>query len=100
MAIAVNMVAKSIALSLSARVCLTFLLLQATSYKLQATSYKLQATSYKLQATSNARSRILDADYAQEVSLMTKQQILQQASSSMLVLANQGPQAMLMLLQR
>lgn len=51
-------------------------------------------------AISNARSRILDADYAQEVSLMTKQQILQQASSSMLVQANQGPQAMLMLLQR
>ncbi|MDE8756444.1 flagellin [Pectobacterium polaris] len=49
---------------------------------------------------STARSRILDADYAQEISLMTKQQILQQASSSMLVQANQAPQVMLMLLQR
>ncbi|MEI7196917.1 flagellin [Pectobacterium versatile] len=49
---------------------------------------------------STARSRILDAGYAQEISLMTKQQILQQASSSMLVQANQAPQVMLMLLQR
>lgn len=51
-------------------------------------------------ATSAARSRILDADYAQEVSAMTKQQILQQASSSVLVQANLVPETVLALLQR
>ncbi|RBP62284.1 flagellin [Brenneria salicis] len=51
-------------------------------------------------ATSTARSRILDADYAQEVSAMTKQQILQQASSSVLVQANQVSKTVLALLQR
>lgn len=51
-------------------------------------------------ATSAARSRILDADYAQEVSAMAKQQILQQASSSVLTQANQVPETVLTLLQR
>ncbi|ATA24371.1 flagellin [Brenneria goodwinii] len=51
-------------------------------------------------ATSAARSRILDADYAQEVSAMTKQQILQQVSSSVLTQANQVPETVLTLLQR
>ncbi|MEQ9859877.1 flagellin [Pectobacterium cacticida] len=51
-------------------------------------------------AASTARSRILDAGYAQEASAMTKQQILQQASSAVLVQANQVPETVLTLLQR
>ena len=46
-----------------------------------------------------ARSRILDADVAQETSNMTKQSILQQAGVSILAQANQTPQLALSLLQ-
>jgi flagellin len=48
---------------------------------------------------SSARSRIQDADYAQEVSSMTRAQILQQAGTSVLAQANQIPQSVLSLLQ-
>ncbi|MBM7072209.1 hypothetical protein JQC92_09240 [Shewanella sp. 202IG2-18] len=48
---------------------------------------------------SDARSRILDVDFARETSEMTKQQILLQSSSAMLVQANQIPQIALSLLQ-
>ena len=47
---------------------------------------------------SAARSRILDADIAQETSSMTKQNILQQAGVSILAQANQAPQLALSLL--
>lgn len=47
---------------------------------------------------SAARSRIEDADYAVEVSNLTKAQILQQAGTSMLAQANQLPQNVLELL--
>ena len=47
---------------------------------------------------SAARSRIEDADYADEVSNMTKNQILQQAGTSVLAQANQLPQNALSLL--
>ncbi|PKG50334.1 flagellin N-terminal helical domain-containing protein [Halomonas sp. MES3-P3E] len=47
---------------------------------------------------TSARSRIMDADYAVEVSSMTKAQILQQASTSVLAQANQIPQNVLSLL--
>ncbi|GKW26532.1 flagellin [Pectobacterium carotovorum subsp. carotovorum] len=50
-------------------------------------------------ATATARSRILDADYAIEVSVMTKSQILQQASLSVLSQANQQSGNVLKLLQ-
>ena len=50
-------------------------------------------------ATSAARSRILDADYALEVSAMMKAQILQQASISMLSQANQQSDIVLSLLR-
>lgn len=46
-----------------------------------------------------ARSRIRDADIAQETSDMTKQNILQQAGVSILTQANQTPQLALQLLQ-
>lgn len=47
---------------------------------------------------SAARSRILDADIAQETSAMTKQNILAQAGVSILAQANQSPQLALSLL--
>ncbi|RUO42141.1 flagellin FliC [Pseudidiomarina aestuarii] len=47
---------------------------------------------------SAARSRIEDADYAVEVSNMTRSQILQQAGTSVLAQANQVPQGVLSLL--
>ncbi|MDR5876199.1 FliC/FljB family flagellin [Halomonas sp. CUBES01] len=47
---------------------------------------------------SAARSRIEDADYATEVADMTKNQILQQAGTSVLAQANQLPQNVLSLL--
>lgn len=48
---------------------------------------------------SAARSRILDADIAQETSAMTKNSILQQAGVAILAQANQTPQLALQLLQ-
>lgn len=47
---------------------------------------------------SSARSRIRDADFAAETAQLTKSQILQQASTSILSQANQRPQAALSLL--
>ncbi|GAA6203419.1 MULTISPECIES: flagellin [Thalassotalea] len=47
---------------------------------------------------SAARSRIQDADFATETATLTKAQILQQASSTILSQANQRPQAALSLL--
>lgn len=64
---------------------------------------RLQFTIDNLTTMSNnlsaAKSRIEDADMAAEVSEMTKQKILMQSSTSMLVQANQNPQAVLQLLQ-
>ena len=48
---------------------------------------------------SAARSRIRDADFAVETANMTKQNILQQAASSILSQSNQRPQSALSLLQ-
>ncbi|MEH6462899.1 MAG: flagellin, partial [Shewanella psychromarinicola] len=47
---------------------------------------------------SDARSRIQDVDFASESAQLSKQQILSQASSSMLAQANQLPQVALSLL--
>lgn len=47
---------------------------------------------------SAARSRIQDADFATETATLTKAQILQQASSTILAQANQRPQSALSLL--
>jgi flagellin len=46
-----------------------------------------------------ARSRIMDADYAQETSNMSRANILQQAGNAMVAQANQGPQQVLALLR-
>lgn len=48
---------------------------------------------------SEAQSRIQDADYAVEVSNMSKAQIIQQAGNSVLAKANQVPQQIMSLLQ-
>jgi len=48
---------------------------------------------------TSAQSRIQDADYATEVSNMSKAQIVQQAGNSVLAKANQVPQQVLSLLQ-
>jgi flagellin len=48
---------------------------------------------------SAAQSRIQDADYATEVSNMSRAQILQQAGTSVLAQANQVPQSVLSLLR-
>jgi flagellin len=55
-----------------------------------------QNVSENLQAT---RSRIMDADFAQETSNLTRSQILQQAGTAMLAQANQVPQSALSLLR-
>ena len=45
-----------------------------------------------------SRSRIQDADFAEETARMTKAQILQQAGTAMVAQANQAPQGVLQLL--
>jgi flagellin len=46
-----------------------------------------------------ARSRIVDADFAQETAALTRAQILQQAGTAMLAQANAAPQSVLSLLR-
>jgi flagellin len=52
-----------------------------------------------LENTTAAESAIRDADFAAETSNLTRAQILQQAASSALLLANQAPQSVLSLLR-
>ncbi|WP_251978193.1 flagellin N-terminal helical domain-containing protein [Salinicola avicenniae] len=70
--------------------------LGATLNRFDSVIDNLATTSTNL---SEARSRIEDADYAKEVSNMTRANILQQAGTSMLAQANQTPQSVLSLLQ-
>lgn len=69
--------------------------LGAIQNRFESTIANLQNISENVSA---ARSRILDADIAQETSNMTKQNILQQAGVSILAQANQVPQLALSLL--
>jgi flagellin len=48
---------------------------------------------------SDSRSRILDADYAKETSMLAKSMIIQQAATAMLGQANQNPRLVLHLLK-
>ena len=64
--------------------------------RLEATARNLANVNENMQA---ARSRIEDTDYAAETANLTKNQILQQASTSILAQANQQPQSVLALLQ-
>ncbi|MBQ0958444.1 flagellin FliC [Ideonella sp. 4Y11] len=52
-----------------------------------------------VEAQSAARSRIMDADYAQETANMSRAQILQQAGTAMVAQANQLPSTVLSLLR-
>ncbi|MBI6529115.1 FliC/FljB family flagellin [Proteus vulgaris] len=71
--------------------------------KLGAVQNRFESTITNLNNTVNnlsaSRSRILDADYATEVSNMSKGQILQQAGTSVLAQANQVPKSVLSLLR-
>ncbi|WP_343499289.1 FliC/FljB family flagellin [Achromobacter denitrificans] len=71
--------------------------------QLGAVQNRFESTITNLNNTVNnlsaARSRIEDADYATEVSNMTRAQILQQAGTSVLAQANQVPQTVLSLLR-
>ncbi|MGE4580263.1 MAG: flagellin [Desulfuromonadales bacterium] len=69
--------------------------LGAVQNRFESTIANLQNVSENLSA---ARSRILDADIAQETAAMTKSNILQQAGVSILAQANQAPQLALSLL--
>lgn len=70
--------------------------------KLGATQNRLShniSNSANTQANvADARSRIVDVDFAKETSQMTKNQVLQQTGSAMLAQANQLPQVALSLL--
>ncbi|MEC5344868.1 flagellin [Brenneria populi] len=70
--------------------------LGAIQNRLESTINNLNSTVTNL---SDAQSRIQDADYATEVSNMSKAQILQQAGASVLSQANAVPQIALTLLQ-
>jgi len=70
--------------------------LGAIQNRFETTISNLSNVSENLSA---ARSRILDADIAQETSAMTKNNILQQAGVSILAQANQAPQLALSLLK-
>ncbi len=71
--------------------------LGALQSRFETSIANLQVTSENLSAS---RSRILDADFAQETANLSRAQILQQAGTAMVAQANQLPQQVLALLQR
>ena len=68
----------------------------AIQNRFESVTSSLAATTENL---TSARSRILDADYAQETAALTRNQILQQAGIAMLSQANQLPNTVLSLLK-
>jgi flagellin len=68
----------------------------AVQNRLESTIANLQTTSENLSAS---RSRIRDADFAQETAQLTRAQILQQAGTAMLAQANAIPNNVLSLLR-
>ena len=70
--------------------------LGAIQNRFESTISNLQTTSENLSAS---RSRIQDADFAQETALLTRAQILQQAGVAILSQANSVPQNVLTLLR-
>jgi flagellin len=69
--------------------------LGAVQNRFQSTIRNQSNISENLQA---ARSRVQDADFASETARLTRSQILQQASTSILAQANQRPQSALALI--
>jgi flagellin len=70
--------------------------LGAIQNRFESTVSNLQTTSENLSAS---RSRIQDADFAQETANLSRSQILQQAGTAMVAQANQLPQGVLALLR-
>jgi flagellin len=70
--------------------------LGAMQNRLEATINNLTSSSTN---TTMARSRILDADYSQETTMLSKAQVIQQAATAMLAQANQQSQLVLSLLK-
>ena len=70
--------------------------LGALQSRFETTIANLQVTSENLAAS---RSRITDADFAQETANLSRAQILQQAGTAMVAQANQLPQGVLALLR-
>ncbi len=77
--------------------------INSTRSELGAINNRLDFTMSNLanvsEKTSSARSRIVDADFAAETSMLSRSQVLQQASQAMLAQANAQPQQVLSLLQ-
>jgi flagellin len=77
--------------------------ISATRADLGATQNRFDSIVSGLQVASDnqsaARSRIVDADFAQETATLTRGQILQQAGIAVLAQANAAPQNVLALLQ-
>ena len=71
--------------------------LGALQSRFETSISNVQVTSENLSAS---RSRIMDADFAQETANLSRAQILQQAGTAMVAQANQLPQGVLALLQR
>jgi len=71
--------------------------------RLGAAQNRFTTTISNLQASienqSAAKSRIMDADFAKETAMLSRNRILQQAGTAMLSQANQRPQAVLSLLR-
>jgi flagellin len=67
----------------------------AVQNRLELTISNLSNTALNI---SQARSRIMDADYAIEVSTLIRNQILLQAGQSMMAQANSSPELILSLL--
>ena len=59
----------------------------------------ISSQSNSIMNLSESRSRILDADYAKETSMLAKSMIIQQAATAMLGQANQNPRLVLHLLK-
>jgi flagellin len=59
----------------------------------------ISSQSNSIMNLSESRSRILDADYAKETSMLAKSMIIQQAATAMLSQANQNPRLVLHLLK-
>ena len=62
-------------------------------------TYSISNLSRASVMTEQALGRIMDADFAQESTNLSKQQILSQAATAMLAQANQSKQSMLQLIQ-
>ena len=75
----------------------------ATRAELGAYQNRFESVVASVQTTSEnlsaSRSRVVDADFAQETANLTKAQILQQSGIAMLSQANSVPQNVLALLQ-